>query len=73
MARATVLTLTRTEATRETVTVAARSCVDANVASTTSFLLRDAPAWLGARCLPARLVSVDGESTLVGGWPEDAD
>jgi FAD:protein FMN transferase len=55
-----------------TVTVAAKTCVDANVASTASFLLEDAPAWLEARHLPARLVSIDGEVTLVGGWPADA-
>lgn len=54
-----------------TVSVAARTCVDANVASTASFLLDDAPAWLEARRLPARLVSVDGECTFVAGWPED--
>jgi len=55
-----------------TVTVAAQTCVDANVASTASFLLEDAPAWLEARRLPARLVSIDGGVTLVGGWPADA-
>ena len=55
-----------------TVTVAAKTCVEANVASTASFLLEEAPAWLEARHLPARLVHVDGESTLVAGWPEDA-
>jgi FAD:protein FMN transferase len=55
-----------------TVSVAAKTCVDANVASTASFLLDDAPGWLEARGLPARLVSVDGESTLVADWPEDA-
>ena len=54
-----------------TVSVAAQTCVDANVASTASFLLNDAPAWLEARQLPARLVSVDGECTFVAGWPED--
>jgi thiamine biosynthesis lipoprotein len=54
-----------------TVSVAAKTCVDANVASTASFLLEDAPGWLEARRLPARLVSVDGESTIVAGWPED--
>ena len=54
-----------------TVSVAAKTCVDANVASTASFLLDDAPAWLEARRLPARLVSVDGECTFVAGWPED--
>jgi len=55
-----------------TVSVAARTCVDANVASTASFLLDDAPAWLEARGLPARLVRSDGAATFVAGWPEDA-
>jgi FAD:protein FMN transferase len=55
-----------------TVSVTAKTCVDANVASTASFLLDDAPAWLAARRLPARLVSVDGEPTFVSGWPEDS-
>ncbi|MHB8641624.1 MAG: FAD:protein FMN transferase [Gaiellaceae bacterium] len=55
-----------------TITVAAKSCVDANVASTASFLLEDAPAWLTERKLPARLVRNDGSSTVVGGWPQDA-
>jgi thiamine biosynthesis lipoprotein len=54
-----------------TVSVAAASCVDANVASTASFMLADAPAWLAERQLPARLVSIDGAATCVGGWPED--
>jgi thiamine biosynthesis lipoprotein ApbE len=52
--------------------VAAKTCVDANIASTASFLLGDAPAWLEACRLPARLVSVEGDSTVVAGWPEDA-
>lgn len=56
-----------------TVSVAARTCVDANVASTASFLLDDAPAWLEARSLPARLVDIEGESTHVAAWPEDAE
>ena len=55
-----------------TVTVAAQTCVDANVASTASFLLEDAPAWLEARGLPARLVGIDGKVALVAGWPADA-
>jgi thiamine biosynthesis lipoprotein len=54
-----------------TVSVAARTCVDANVASTASFLVDDAPAWLAARGLPARLVRVAGERTVVAGWPEE--
>ncbi len=55
-----------------TISVAAKTCVDANVATTASFLLDDAPGWLRARRLPARLVAVDGASTVVAGWPEDA-
>jgi thiamine biosynthesis lipoprotein len=56
-----------------TVTVAGPSCVDANVASTAAVVLgEEAPAWLAARGLPARLVRVAGEVTYVGGWPEDA-
>ncbi|HEY8706081.1 MAG TPA: FAD:protein FMN transferase [Gaiellaceae bacterium] len=55
-----------------TISVAAKTCVDANVASTASFLLDDAPAWLEARRLPARLVTLDGDSIAVAGWPEDA-
>ena len=54
-----------------TVSVAARSCVDANVASTASFLLDDAPGWLHAHDLPARLVSTAGGCAVVAGWPED--
>ena len=56
-----------------TVSVAAKSCVDANVASTASFLLDDAPAWLEARGLPARLVSIGGGRAVVAGWPEDTE
>jgi len=53
-----------------TVTVCAASCVDANTASTASMVLgADAPAWLEARSLPARLVAVDGEVTTAGPWP----
>jgi thiamine biosynthesis lipoprotein len=53
------------------VSVAAKTCVDANVASTASFMLDDAAAWLSARRLPARLVSIGGDATFVAGWPED--
>ena len=52
-----------------TVSVAAATCVDANVASTAAFMLDDAPAWLEARRLPARLVGIDGMTTTVAGWP----
>ncbi|MCU1679735.1 MAG: thiamine biosynthesis protein [Amycolatopsis sp.] len=57
-----------------TVSVAAGSCVDANIATTASILLgRDAPAWLGERRLPARLVRVTGEVVELGGWPRATD
>ena len=56
-----------------TVTVAAASCVDANVASTAAVVLGDeAPAWLEARRLPARLAGRDGSTVCVAGWPEEA-
>jgi thiamine biosynthesis lipoprotein len=54
------------------VTVAASSCVDANVASTAAVVLgEDAPRWLAARGLAARLVRDTGEVAYAGGWPED--
>src|SRR3954449_3369706 len=53
-----------------TVTVAARTCVTANTASTAAIVLgEDAPAWLAARALPARLVGHDGSVVCLGGWP----
>jgi thiamine biosynthesis lipoprotein len=56
-----------------TVTVAAGSCVDANVASTAAVVLgEDAPAWLARRGVAARLVRESGEVELAGAWPEDA-
>jgi thiamine biosynthesis lipoprotein len=54
-----------------TVTVAAASCADANVASTASIIRgAGAPAWLGELALPARLVARDGRVVTVAGWPE---
>ena len=56
-----------------TVSVAARSCVDANIASTAAIVLGgDAPAWLQGRQLPARLAS-SGSVVFVGGWPEEGE
>jgi thiamine biosynthesis lipoprotein len=56
-----------------TVTVAARSCVEANTASTAAIVLGNgAPAWLEERRLPARLVRLDGSVVGVGGWPPEA-
>ena len=57
-----------------TVTVAARSCVDANVAATAAIVLGDdAPAWLTERGLPARLVAEDGGLAFTCGWPADTE
>jgi thiamine biosynthesis lipoprotein len=53
-----------------TISVAAPSCTDANIASTAAVVLgRDAPRWLAARGLPARLVGTAGNVIYVGGWP----
>jgi thiamine biosynthesis lipoprotein len=55
-----------------TVSVAAASCVDANIASTAAIVRgEDAPAWLQERGLPARLARADGEVVTVGRWPSE--
>jgi thiamine biosynthesis lipoprotein len=55
-----------------TVSVAAASCVDANVASTAAIVLGDAaPAWLAQRGLPARLCAQDGAVVRLAGWPQE--
>jgi FAD:protein FMN transferase len=55
-----------------TVSVAAASCLDANVAATTAIIRGDAAtAWLSSLGLPARLVRSDGSVLKVGGWPPD--
>jgi len=59
-----------TDSNWRTVSVAAATCVDANIASTAAVILGDeAPSWLAARALPARLVRSDGMVLTVGGWP----
>ena len=56
-----------------TVTVAARSCVAANTASTAAVVLgARAPGWLETRGLPARLVAQDGRVLRVAGWTREA-
>jgi FAD:protein FMN transferase len=56
-----------------TVTVAARSCVEANVSSTAAVVLGEgAPVWLEGRGVPSRLVRASGEIVLAGPWPGDA-
>lgn len=55
------------------VSVAAGSCVDANIASCASILLgAAAPGWLEERNMPARLVDPAGRVMTVAGWPDDA-
>ncbi len=55
-----------------TVSVAAPSCVEANVASTAGVILgEEAPRWFSQRGVHARLVAADGEVVLVGDWPPD--
>jgi FAD:protein FMN transferase len=57
-----------------TVSVAAKSCVEANVASTAAIILgHDASGWLTRRGLPARLAARDGSVSYVGGWPDDTE
>ncbi len=54
-----------------TVSVAAATCADANIASTASIVLgHRAPDWLSAHGLPARLVAVDGTVRVQDGWPQ---
>jgi len=56
-----------------TATVAAASCVDANIASTAAIVRgRRAPTWLRGLGLPTRLVGAGGEIVRLGGWPEEA-
>jgi thiamine biosynthesis lipoprotein ApbE len=55
-----------------TVSVAAASCVDANTAATAAIVRDgDAPAWLEAATLPARLVDRDDRVLAVAGWPAE--
>jgi thiamine biosynthesis lipoprotein len=57
-----------------TASVTAATCVDANTASTAAIILGDeAPDWLEAQGLSARLVSYTGQVLCVGGWPMGAD
>ena len=53
-----------------TVSVAARSAVQANIASTVAIIRgAAAPGWLESLGLPARLVAVDGSVRTVAAWP----
>jgi thiamine biosynthesis lipoprotein len=60
------------EAVWRTVSVAAATCTDANIASTAAIIRgRAAPAWLTELGLPARLVDEAGRVHTVGGWPAE--
>jgi thiamine biosynthesis lipoprotein len=53
-----------------TVSVAAASCAEANIASTAAIVLDDeASPWLEQQGLPARLVATDGAVEVCCGWP----
>jgi thiamine biosynthesis lipoprotein len=53
-----------------TVSVAAASCVDANIASTAAVIRSErAAGWLAGLGLPARLVRHDGTTITIAGWP----
>jgi thiamine biosynthesis lipoprotein ApbE len=57
-----------------TVSVAASTCVDANISSTAAVVRgEDAPGWLSERGLAARLVGIDGHVIHLGGWPADEE
>jgi thiamine biosynthesis lipoprotein ApbE len=59
--------------TWRTVSVAAASATEANIATTAALVRADAaPAWLAGLGLPARLVDWDGKVTAVGDWPAEA-
>ena len=56
-----------------TVSVAAATCADANIASTAAIIRGEsAPGWLAGAGLPARLVRGDGTVSTTPGWPAAA-
>ena len=55
-----------------TVSVAAATCADANMASTAAIIRGEAAlAWLAEFGFPARLVAESGAVVTLGGWPPD--
>jgi thiamine biosynthesis lipoprotein len=53
------------------VSCAGATCLEANAASTAAIILGvDAPEWLAAQGIPARLDAVDGRVTRTPGWPD---
>ncbi len=59
------------ESSWRTVSVAAGTALDANIASTAAIIRGPgAPGWLAGLSLSARLVALDGTVTTLAGWPE---
>jgi thiamine biosynthesis lipoprotein len=57
-----------------TASVAAATCVDANIGSTAAIVLGPgAVAWLERNVLPARLVAADGRVATICGWAPEAE
>lgn len=57
-----------------TVTATGRTCAAANTATTAAVVLgAEAPDWLTARGVAARLVTADGRVHTTGGWPAETD
>jgi thiamine biosynthesis lipoprotein len=60
--------------TWRTATVAAASCVDANIATTASIVRGErAVEWLERQRLPSRLVCADGTVRHLAGWPGEGE
>jgi thiamine biosynthesis lipoprotein ApbE len=60
------------ESVWRTVSVAAGSALDANIASTAAIIRGvRATRWLAKLGLPARLVTIDGTVTTIAGWPAE--
>jgi thiamine biosynthesis lipoprotein len=54
------------------VSVAAASCVEANVFATAAIVLgENAPGWIDSAGVPARLVRESGQVYCLGGWPDE--
>ena len=57
-----------------TVTATGPTCAAANTATTAAVVLgAEAPRWLAARGVTARLVAADGRVVTTGGWPADEE
>jgi thiamine biosynthesis lipoprotein ApbE len=62
------------QGTWRTVSVAAASCAEANIATTAALVqAQRAPRWLADLALPARLVAWDGSVTSVANWPHESE